>query len=1021
MTDIPSLKTHAESQLASIPPFGGAPTVPYANGSPALDGPVDDEESSTIKCICRFPDDDGSTVLCEKCDTWQHIVCYYESRDVPDVHECADCSPRQLDSKRAADVQRQLREVHNAGERKGRPKTATKSHKKKIKDAPGAVQTNGWGIHTNTDIHYVATRKSESPRDLPPPAKRPKTGHRASGSVNVLSQTPNFAPTVRKRASSTMYNGHQSPVKSPTSPQTNGYAIEEFSPEFLRLYRQPEPQPIPSNSYADIRITDEIFTWLKDREKLAEATNGMEPGQVFQRVEKSIEELDELAPVITKRTEEDPNIVAHGLHPKWEFLTVESPVATGSYIGELKGQIGKKVEYKDDPSNRWELLQHPEPFVFFPPHLPIYIDARREGTILRYTRRSCNPNMTIKIFTQSPELGCHFCFIAIDDIQPGEELTIGWDLSPEIRQLLSNSVTNGDLRKEGFKKVEQFANWVACVLANFGGCACDPQAPHKGRECLLERARPTTTQSESVLNLHKPTKGRRSKKNQISPLSTGHAVNSRANSEAFHRDAHDDDHADLRSTSGSTRSKQGSRDNTPGTHFSLDGVDIKNSDREKRKIQQQERLFEQLEYDEQHGGKRRKRHSGGSTLNTPTVGSVKHLGHPDPFPPTTSNHKQRTPNGCNTRKSVGINGSRGSSSKTTGGSMQSPKPRPVYADASTQTERTNHSSPPMSPALIQPPSQPPISFKRKLLLQAKEERLQREKRRSVKREVESPALRDVIESKPIEAPAASPSHLGPDPDGADWNGLDTSQDGPQFKDTATTAAFGQSAEPVPAPGSVEQEDVEMKDSIPLPANDEGASTPSKVNEPEGPIPPPPPWPSASSHTHTTPAQLQRPADLAIQLPPTPDFSSNTPTLATPSVVTPGSVNSVITGGLLAQSPSALAPPAPFASPSISSAVAGPTRKKFSLSDYMSRKKKLDQGTQSSGQSSGSPPNPMDISSTEPEPSQIHMAPSEVAMKVEAEAESEKLASHPHTAPSEAGPQVETDLDKLATTDAMDES
>ncbi|KAF2805708.1 uncharacterized protein BDZ99DRAFT_395604 [Mytilinidion resinicola] len=1019
MTDIPSLKTHAESQLASIPPFGGPPTLAYANGSPALDGTLDDEESSTIKCICRFPDDDGSTVLCEKCDTWQHIVCYYESRDVPEVHECADCSPRQLDSKRAADVQRQLREVHNVGERKGRPKTATKSHKKKIKDAPGAVQTNGWGIHTNNDVHYVANRKSESPRDLLPPAKRPKTGHRATGSVNVLSSTPNLTPTVRKRASSAMYNGQQSPVKSPTSPHTNGYAIEEFSPEFLRLYRQPEPQPIPSNSYADIRITDEIFTWLKDREKLAEATNGMEPGQVFQRVEKSIEELDEMAPVITKRTEEDPNIVAHGLHPKWEYLTVESPVAQGSYIGELKGQIGKKADYELDPSNRWELLKHPEPFVFFPPHLPIYIDARREGTILRYTRRSCNPNMTIKIFTQSPELGCHFCFIATDDIQPGEELTIGWEISPEIRQLLSNSVTNGDLRKEGFKKVEQFANWVACVLANFGGCACDPHAPHKGRECLLERARPTATQSEPALHLHKPAKGRRPKKNQISPLSTGHAVNSRANSEAFLRDTHDDEHADLRSTSGSTRSKQGSRDNTPGTHFSLDGVDIKNSDREKRKIQQQERLFEQLEYDEQHGGKRRKRNSGGSNLNTPTVGSAKHLGYPDPFLPTTSNHKHRTPNGCNTRKSVGINGSRGSSSKTTGGSMQSPKPRPVYADASTQTEGTNHSSPPMSPALNQTPFQPPMSFKRKLLLQAKEERLQREKRRSVKKEFESPALRDVIESTPVARSAASLSHASANPDTAVWSGPGTYQDGQRAKDTSTTAAFGPSAESDPVPSSAEQVDVEMKDQLPLVDTVGDASTPSKENDPEGPVPPPPPWPSASSHTHTTPTQNQRPVDLAIQLPPSPDFSSNTPTLVTSSVVTPASVSSVITGGLLAQSPSTLVPPTALVSPSISSAVAGPTRKKFSLSDYMSRKKKLDQGTQSSGQSSGSPPNPMDISATETELSQAHMAPSEVAPKVEPE--SDKLLLLPHAAPSEVDPQVETELDKLATTDAMDES
>ena len=89
-----------------------------------------EEESSIIKCICGFSDDDGNTVLCEKCDTWQHIVCYYDSPShVPDVHECVDCLPRRVDTKSAVEKQRQRRELHSIGERKGRPRTSTKSHK----------------------------------------------------------------------------------------------------------------------------------------------------------------------------------------------------------------------------------------------------------------------------------------------------------------------------------------------------------------------------------------------------------------------------------------------------------------------------------------------------------------------------------------------------------------------------------------------------------------------------------------------------------------------------------------------------------------------------------------------------------------------------------------------------------------------------------------------------------------------------------------------------------------------------
>lgn len=48
-----------------------------------------------IKCICGSSSDDGNTVLCEGCDSWQHIACYYGH--IPDKHHqhhCDDCNPR---------------------------------------------------------------------------------------------------------------------------------------------------------------------------------------------------------------------------------------------------------------------------------------------------------------------------------------------------------------------------------------------------------------------------------------------------------------------------------------------------------------------------------------------------------------------------------------------------------------------------------------------------------------------------------------------------------------------------------------------------------------------------------------------------------------------------------------------------------------------------------------------------------------------------------------------------------------
>jgi len=913
MTDVSSVKAHADHQPASVAPYGGPPPA-FTNGLSVVDG-VDDDESSTIKCVCGYSHDDGNTVLCEKCDTWQHIACYYTSAgEIPEVHECNDCHPRDhLDKKAAAEKQRLRHSVLTGTvDRKSRTKTTAKSSKKRAKDPLGSVQPNGWAVHSNNDHHYSTERKSGSPRDQPPPAKRPKTSHRSSGSVNIVSQAPALAPASRKRGASVMLNGH-SPVKSPVNPEG---PIEEFSLEFMNLYRQPEPPSTDSNSYTDLRVANDIASWLNDRDALAEATGGMSPGEIFQRIEQPIEDMEaSLAPVLTKQTGEDPSIEAHGLHPQWHFLTVESPVAADGFIGELKGRIGRKQDYYSDPSNRWLLLRHPEPFVFFPPHLPIYIDTRHEGTILRYARRSCNPNMVMKILTQGPESDYHFCFLAKRDIELGEELTVGWEIDSVVRQQLTKAVHNGDIKKEGFKKIQP---WVACVLANFGGCACDNSA---GYECLLERARRTaTTYAEPIQPLK--TKGKKAKKAQVSPLSTGHATNSRAGSEAFPRDAHEDDNMDSRSTSGSHKSS--SRDITPATHFSLDDGNGKMSERERRKLQQQERLFEQLEYDEQHKGKRGKRNSAGSTLNTPSLTSSvrrssrpplfeanqtvqKQIGHTEPSP--SARHLREHSNGV-ARKSSG------SSTRTNG--RAAPKPKPVYVDSSTQTEDDKTAADAPSPKVKV--MMPPLSFKRKLLQQAQQDKIQRERMRSaaVKLEMNSPALKDVISS--------NPSPMEPAASLEEPTAMDISTDITAIESNETK--HGEDEAPASA------EDVEMKDveEMKTPKEELVAGNPElspKTSHPPIQLPPPP-WGSSAVMEDNTPL-VASPSERAVENPLEASAKSD-------HIIPP------LSTGTLATTPSSGPPLSPF-SPAVTSAVTpGPARKKLSLSDYTSRRAKLAQQT-----------------------------------------------------------------------------
>lgn len=104
----------------------GAVSPPaYTNDNPGIDGRIYQEPK--IKCICGFFDGDGNSVLCDKCGTWQHVGCYYDSVfHVPEVHKCTDCYPRAVDAKTASEKQRLLRrDSINIGKRKGKPDITT--------------------------------------------------------------------------------------------------------------------------------------------------------------------------------------------------------------------------------------------------------------------------------------------------------------------------------------------------------------------------------------------------------------------------------------------------------------------------------------------------------------------------------------------------------------------------------------------------------------------------------------------------------------------------------------------------------------------------------------------------------------------------------------------------------------------------------------------------------------------------------------------------------------------------------
>ena len=853
MTESSLLTTHP---LPNHYPVTAAPSLasPLPNGF-LSDNNIQDEEEYTIKCICIFADDDGNTVYCPKCDTWQHIECFYHGKKVPDEHFCADCLPRDLDAKKATERQRRHREALEGGDRKIK-RAVSKAQKKKHKEINAtAEQANGW--------HHDRHESVASARDGPP-AKKPKTSHRTSGSIVSTNGEP------RKRATSTAQS-YPSPSKSPQD-LFRFPAIPTYTSDFLELYDRDEGNTNARDNEQTIQATNKLFSWRSDPS--VAVGPGQQPTNKSPFV-RSDQPLDQSSwPQVSVETTRKTDVEYDGRYPTWRFLRIQSPARKNEIVGEVRGQVGMLEEYcqQKSSSNRWQELRHPDPFVFFHPHMDIYIDSRKAGTRFRYLRRSCRPNVTLKTFVSDNDETRH-CFVASQDIPAGSELTTMWFLDQAMFAA-----------EDSEQAQNRRLDWVSRVLANFGDCACDA-----GAACLLAPFdRRYSAKSLEGAAKDKVVKKKKSKKNHaISPFSTGHATNSSAGSEPKVLD--DDDQSDHQSTPESSRSGGPSRDITPVNVATLDADPVLGSGltaRELRKIQMAEKAFAQKEQERkdpngQGQHRKKKRMSGGSTLNTPNVNASKQIGHQ-----STSN--PNTPGGQLFKSNDASLGSppppRGSSNraKSMEASVkpQSSNKRPAYVSVAVQTDPEEPDLPILSPAKRRKFCTPTQRLLRKLL----EDRSRHERQ-----------------------PAAC----------------------------GTTAPIFSLAQTL-------SKDVEMTGAIPPPENHSVASvaqityssattegSPLNVGTTTYPLP------SQAAHTHKAFKPPAAPKLHLSTLPPVPTFPNpaTSASSSATSVTTPG-----LTSTATAQSPAPLTlapgwPPAPVAG----AVTPSPARKKLSLGDYMSRR------------------------------------------------------------------------------------
>lgn len=885
------------------------------------------EDDGEISCFCGYNDDDGNTVACDNCNRWNHTICYYpqyEGRGLPEglEHYCVECLPRVIDVHSANARQRAKRE-HNDLLTNGAKRPAAKSHKKKVKEPAPPGHTNGWPLD-----HYRHDRNSASPRDQPPPAKRPKTSHRASDSTANAS----IKGHSRKRTTAGAHP-RRSLSQSPDAP------IDVYSPEFMRCYQHDPWSVTQANLHNDIGVTNALSEWLRAPEDAFREMHGLEKTEVLMRWDGDLDDIPGKAQVDIGTAHDSIYRDAKGNTAMWKTVTVQDPVANGAYIGELKGHVGFKDEYKADASNRWPLLRHPEPFVFFHPRLPIYVDARSEGTDMRYVRRSCQPNAELRVLvTDSTDY--RFCFMATEQIDPGMEVAVAWDTAESIPAKM-----NGQNDALSTRDMDLLGTWVSTVLSNCGPCACGLPIS----DCAMSRfdRRGQSAGFEEEAQSAKLPKSRKKKAGQhISPLNT-HALNSRSGSEA-RKVEQDDEPTDSRSASGSGGRGSGSRDMTPNTHYSANGslsTMPELSARERKKLEREEEIFKRQEEEQSGRQSKKKRHSAGSAVNTPSATSSKQLG----FPGNSSRYAD-----AGTSRQSGLPSAKSSNGKRPRASMDhelsvrrtakaTRMPKPEYVDADTQCDMDAEDAERRAARIA--PRRKYLSVTQRLLERCALNNTKYNEAVRVRSVTPKPAETDGATAMDIEPAAAEQAHS------------------PQ----AQAEDDDDDYEPQLASEPKIPDDVSMQNS---PAEEAGTHRDASSSESHGDVrpqehthgngsvlshppmdPPAPPWVSrASPNPSDAPGSPlnHRPLDMHVQMPPPPA------TLAgSLSMLSAGSPNSIT--GSLAQSPGSLFTSAPLFSPSVAAAVAAsPARKKLSLSDYTKRSKAIHKDHEPRGERDSSP-------------------------------------------------------------------
>ncbi|RIA97668.1 hypothetical protein C1645_236666 [Glomus cerebriforme] len=377
------------------------------------DNLVDTDE---IRCICGNSDDDGYTIQCDSCYTWQHIQCMRADPNAQE-YKCHNCS----DIK----VEKSLKDGKKS-----------KKHQKIRRETELGVYSLSVSQMGESSIAGTSNKSRNRSSDL------------------------SFA--VKERQS----NSHSKDYETIEKNIIKSKAVEELFPKIYSQFQHRKR----SMSLSSTSKTDNEHNRDDNQESssVRSTSPSLEIGNIFNM------EKESLARPFMKTIVKQVRSKMLKKHFNCYGLFAETNISPGLFIVEFKGEVCLKSDYKANESNQYSLLGVTQPFVLFYPVLNLCVDARRVGTEARFIRRSCHPNAETRTIVVPGGDEVHLGIFSKREILKGREITIGWDWESNhiANSLMQDSIFENDDENTLAKKRDEIGKITAAIL-RVTECACE--------------------------------------------------------------------------------------------------------------------------------------------------------------------------------------------------------------------------------------------------------------------------------------------------------------------------------------------------------------------------------------------------------------------------------------------------------------------------------------------------------------------------------------------------------------------